>query len=799
MIPAPVATICFHCGADCEDDFIKADDKVFCCEGCSSVYQILHRSSLDQYYCQTEKPGNKIALSSTRFFPILDDKREAAKFISYEDESILKVSFFLPEIHCASCIWLLEHLYKINPGINHSAVNFTEKKIYLALDPALIQVRGAAELLASLGYEPQIETGASEPGSSKSKRFLVYTGIAGFAFANIMLLSFPEYLGLKPESNFLLSNYFRYINLILSLPVIFIAYKIFFLNAFKSLRRGIINIDAPVSLAIIVTFLRSVYEILSKTGSGFLDSMSGIVFFMLIGRYLQQKTFASLRFNRKLKSFFPITVEVVKDKNKTISTNIHEVEAGWTLYVRRGEILPVDGEILDGNSQIDYSFITGESRPIDLYPGKQVFAGGRLLSNAVSLKVLKSFSTSDFTQLWNNEVFQKEQSNQWTWTDRVGTYFSILVLIVAVISMAYWFPTNSDLAWNALTSVLIIACPCALLLSSSYTSGFITQLFARNGFFVKNAEIIDQLTKIDHVVFDKTGTLTAPGEYLVTLIYQDWIVEERDAALSLIKQSMHPLSQAISKFEKHYSILPVSSWKEIQGQGIEGWAGDRHIKIGNASFTGHIAKRTDQTEVFINMDGNLKAHYVISTEFRQGISDMLSRLPKYKISLLSGDTRSLKSEIIKLVPDRMSCTFEQSPQDKLNYIKALQGKGDHVMMVGDGLNDAGALKQSDLGVAVVDHYHSFAPACDIILSSSRIVHLDHYIKASKKAKVLIWIAFLYALIYNIIGLYYAVGAKLHPMIAAILMPLSSLGVIVIAYIGSNLICKRLDREQGGLI
>lgn len=788
------SVVCYHCGADCDHQAVQSEGKDFCCEGCSTVYQILHGKGMDQYYCLNVTPGNKIRDVRNKFFPVLDQEAEMDKFITFRDEHIIKVTLFLPNMHCSSCIWLLEHLNKMQDGIIHSAVNFMEKNIYLTLDTTKITLRKTAEFLTTLGYEPQLDQ--ETKGKSQyvlNKKYFIYIGTAGFAFANIMMMSFPEYLGLQLKSEASIAHYFRYLNLALSLPVLYIAYQAFFIKAYKSIVNKYINIDAPVSLAILVTFIRSVYEIISGTGAGYLDSMSGIVFFMIIGRYFQERTFTTLRFNRKLNAFFPITVEVVHHDH-TVATTVQEVKIGDTLFIRRGEIIPVDGEVTTGNSQIDYSYITGESRPIDIFNGKYVFAGGRLLGNSIYVNVLKSFSQSDFTQMWNNEAFKKEEVEHMNWTDKIGMYFTIVVLFVALLSWMYWLGIDQGKAWNALTAVLIVACPCALLLSSSYTLGFMSRLFAQYGLFVKNTGVIDKMAAMNSLIFDKTGTLTSDA-YQVKEIYADWSEEEKLAATSLMRQSMHPLSQAILRNTASALARPIQSWKEIKGQGIEGWISDYHVRIGSAGFTGNLALLQGGSEVFININGNLKAHYSIQSAFKEGALSMLSRLRGYTLTLLSGDTSEMKNELSKLLPEDMPVYMAQSPQDKLNFVKSLQLKGHHVMMIGDGLNDAGALRQSDIGVAVVNHLHSFAPACDVILDSQRVGELDRFLNAARSARNLIKVGFLYAVLYNCIGLYFAVSASLLPMVAAILMPLSSLGVILISFIGAKWICSPLIKMK----
>ncbi|HAK12312.1 MAG TPA: heavy metal translocating P-type ATPase, partial [Chitinophagaceae bacterium] len=285
-------TSCYHCGEDCGTAPIHAHEKAFCCEGCKMVFEILNKSGMCDYYTISNNPGNsqKIKVREGKF-AFLDDAGIKQSLTSFQDEQQTHVTFYLPQMHCSSCLWLLENLHRINPYIISSKVNFTRKEAEIVFVHTDMSMRQVAELLTSIGYEPYI----SLQNLSKRKNFfdkskIFKLGVAGFCFANIMLMSFPEYLGIDTKEQHLV-NLFRYLNLALSLPVFFYSATEFYSSAWKSLKHRFLNIDAPIVLAIWVTFGRSLYEVLSNTGSGYFDSMSGIVFFMLVGRVLQDKTY----------------------------------------------------------------------------------------------------------------------------------------------------------------------------------------------------------------------------------------------------------------------------------------------------------------------------------------------------------------------------------------------------------------------------------------------------------------------------------------------------------------------------
>ncbi len=782
-----IKSVCFHCGEDCQSEDICLGEKHFCCNGCKSVFSILNQHELEGYYCLNETPGSTVHAIHETKFQFLDDETIVAKIISFRNEKQTQLMFYLPQIHCSSCLWLLENLHKLHDGIISSQVNFNDKKVSISFHHKIISLRRVAELLTSIGYEPHItmqdyEQQEKTPANRSAK---IKLGIAGFCFANIMLISFPEYLGLEFNDNPTLSAFFRYCNLALSIPVFFYCAQEFFVNAWSSIRQRFLNIDAPIALAITITFIRSIYEITTNAGPGYLDSMSGIVFFMLIGRSLQHKTFTTLKFNRDYTSYFPISVSTMYqgvEKNK----KIQDVIAGDVLKLHHQEIVPVDCFLSSKTAEIDYSFVTGENESTLVSTGEIIYAGGKILNASIEVLAIKPFSQNSFTALWNNQVFKDADVKTASFVDAISKYFSAALLLIAGTSFIYWQFTDPAQAWNALTAVLIVACPCTLLLASSYTYGFMIELFSKEGMFVRNTDIINKLNNIDHLVFDKTGTLSEINKQEITLISSTCNEDDIHAVLSMMSHSSHPLSKVISH---HFGFLPkkeIPHLKEIAGHGLEAWFEEQHIKIGSASFTG-VPELKNQvgSVVYFSIDGARSGHCVVANVMKSGVNELVQKLKGYKMSLLSGDNASSYEQMHHLFPEGSTILFHQSPQQKLDYIKSLQEKGQKVLMIGDGINDAGALKQSDVGISVVGDNFSFSPASDAILNTQKTADLFRFIRSANAVKKLIIGTFLYSLLYNIIGLSIAVSAHMKPVIAAILMPASSISVILIAYLGTT--------------
>ncbi|WP_428742120.1 heavy metal translocating P-type ATPase [Tenacibaculum sp.] len=789
------STICFHCGNECDTKTITVQDKSFCCNGCKTVYEIFSENNLTCYYDFQNNPG-AIPEEIHGKYDFLENESIIEKLLEFNDGNVQVVNLYIPHIHCSSCIWVLENLHKLQSNVSSSQVNFPKKTVRVTYNSEKTSLKEIVLLLSSIGYEPYISLEDYEAGKKKVDRSLIYKlGIAGFAFGNVMFLSFPEYFEV---SEFWLEQYknvFRWLMFAFSLPVVFYAGIDYFISAYKGLRSKILNIDVPIALGILVLFVRSTAEIIFDLGTGFFDSLTGLVFFLLLGKFFQQKTYNFLSFERDYKSYFPIAVTRITSDKKEENTQIYEIKKGDRLLIRNQELIPVDGILINGNAQIDYSFVTGEEIPVNKQSGDKLFAGGKQLSGSIEMEVLASVSQSYLTQLWSNDVFQKDKNSSFkTLTDKISKNFTIIVLSIALLSTVFWLYYDSSKALNVFTSVLIIACPCAIALAGPFTLGNMLRIFGRKKFYLKNATVVEQLAAVNSVIFDKTGTLTTNKDNTITYEGEALNTIQKSILKSSLRSSNHPLSRMLYASLVEEKMLSIEKYKELVGKGIEVSYQEIKLKIGSSSFVRNAKEQTNlDTSVHISVNDEYKGKYIFKNAYRKGVEDLFSNLQKkYELSVVSGDNEGEKEFLEELLPKQTKFLFNQKPQDKLHYVEELQERGRSVLMIGDGLNDAGALAQSNVGVAISENINVFSPACDVILDATKFNQIANYIKASKKAIQIIKYCFLLSLMYNIVGLYFAVTGQLMPVIAAILMPLSSISVVVFTTIATNMLGRKIN-------
>lgn len=770
--------VCDHCG----DDVIGVnrytiDSKSFCCAGCKTVYQLLEEHDLGAFYELEDRSGVKPKETQAHKYDFLEVPEIRRKFVEFEDDDYVKILLYLPEIHCSSCIYLLENLARILPGVTSSMVDFVKKEALITFRKEELKLAELAHFLDKIGYAPNFGNRADE-SKRIDKVFFYKLGVAGFAFGSIMLWALPAYskAGID-DVNF--RSFMAYLSLAVSIPVLLFSARDYFISAFKAIRSKNLNLDVPIAIGITALFLQSTYTILVEGSAGYMDSFAGFVFFLLIGKWFQNRTYRSLSFERDYTSYFPVAVtRINSDKSEEI-VEIEKIEVGQTILIRNEEVIPCDSILRSDTAKIDYSFVTGEAKPVYKKKGDFIYAGGKLLGQKVVLKADRPSQRSLLTQLWNDVKVEKEETNRFKFQDVVSRYFLLVLFIIATLAMIAWMFIDSSRVTEIVVAVLIVACPCALALSSPFTFGNTMRVMGRKGLYLKNSTVVERMDEITDVVFDKTGTLTESRRLRVEHEGPGLTDEEAKMIFSLANSSTHPLSRAVVQFFRDQNLIgehEIKDFAEESGKGLFGSIEGIQVKLGSHHFVFSEKKISNDTETYYQI-GEKTGRFVFHSELRSGIKEMIDNLSDYTVHVLSGDMDKDKELMENLLGSSSNIHFNQGPDDKLRYIQKLQSEGKKVLMVGDGLNDSGGLEAAHVGIAVSEDVFRFAPSSDGIIEAGELRKLGSFLRLGKYAQRVLRITFAFSISYNSTGITFAVLGLLTPLVAAILMPLSSITVV----------------------
>jgi Cu+-exporting ATPase len=756
---------CAYCGDACEQkEAIQLNQKWFCCFGCATLDGVV--DGLADQVGEVELKYRQLDL------PELFNK-----VVDFKNDSVYSIQISLPNIHCSSCIELLEDLPNLLDGVVRSEVNFEHKRCRVTakrtLDLSLL-----AQTLDYIGYPPQISVAqkAREEERMNKKKALFKLAVAGFCFGNIMLFAMPHYFGMVLNNEVFFTRLFSGLSIVLSIPVLLYSGREYLTSAYKALSAGKAHLNIPIAIGMISLFGWSLYEILSGAGSGYLDSLAGLVFFLLIGKWFQSTVYDEVNYRRDLEEFIPMVVRT-KAGASWEWKKLEDLETGDRIQVMGGEVVPVRAEVVNGVAEINYAFITGESDTVTVLPGKEVYAGGSQTGGTIELEIKEKPSLQQLWSTWSSGSPEKEMEDHWT--QHLSKHFTIAVLSIASLSLITWAFIDPSRAIFVFSAVLIVACPCALALSAPFTYGNVSRVFSSNGFFLKQASSVGVLSRLNHLVFDKTGTLTRSGDLRV--FFTGTLNEEEESRVqSLCLQSTHPHSRAISHQLKSDSApLNVSDFQNIPGQGITGRVDGSALQLGSAEFVGQPEISGSGSHVHLVMNGKYKGYFTITPQYRPRLQTVLTRLGQWvNLSVFSGDNDSAKSYLQSLYAGFHKIRFYMKPEEKSEAIQQLTSRG-VVAMVGDGMNDSSAIQQGDIGIAITETLNGFYPTSDAVLLGDSFEKLPAFVELGKYSKRVLKVSLIFSLLYNLTGLAFAVTGNLTPVIAAILMPLSSVSVVVL--------------------
>ncbi len=772
-----VRTNCFHCGDLCANEHRVHDGKDFCCQGCAVVYDLLNEAGLCTYYELERQPGVKQAdAPEAQRLELFALEEVRSKLVEFSEDGITRVRLHVPQMHCSSCIWLLENLSKVDPAILRSRVSFADKELTITFREQRLPLPQLVKLLRRIGYGPQVTAGGRR-GGEVPRMLLVRLGVAGFIFGNTMLFAIPEYLGADTEAG--LKTGFQWLTVLFSIPVVFFLSTDFFRSAWAGIRSRTVNIDQPIALGIMALWVRSLHDVVTGAGPGYFDSLAGLLFFLLIGRWYQAHTYRALRFDRALEDFLPLVV-LRRTGQEEEPVKVADLKPGDRIIVREQELVPVDAILRAGTGHIDNSFITGEPLPATKHIGDTIKAGGRQRGGVIELEVLRSFADSRLKKLWAEQGTMQERPAMPRLIDALARRFTVAVLLISLGAGLYWWGKDPAQVWPVVTAVLIVACPCALALSMPFAYGHTVRLMGKRGLFLRGTEVVERMSRIDTVVFDKTGTLTAREAHRVGWQGRPLSAPEQALVHAAARSSTHPLSAVVAQHARSFAIdgMAGGEVKEVPGQGITAQVGLHTIRLGSAAFCGTTGQErtTGEAHVHVAIDGKHLGLFRIQKQARTGIGATVGQLRRHhRTALLTGDSEvnAALSGAFASGDVRTRC----SPLDKQLAIQQQQEHGHRVLMVGDGLNDAGALAQADVGITVTETSAALTPASDAIMDATALHRLPGFLTLSRRAHRIVVASLAISLCYNITGVSLAVAGHMTPLIAAILMPVSSVTVV----------------------
>lgn len=793
---------CNHCHLSFDEKImIKENDLNFCCSGCQNVYHILKSENLDSFY---EKLGNK-----TISAPLQVSNDDLAKFDSENflnnyttltKDGFTQIDLILEGIHCAACVWLNEKILYDTKGVVEANINFTTNKARVIFNSDILKLSQIIQKIRSIGYNAYAyDSSVADKEATKAKQdYFVRMMVAVVCTMNIMMLSVAKYTGFFTGMSNEVKHMIHLAEFLLTTPVLFFSGFVFYKGAFYGIKNRMVNMDLLVCTGATMTYIYSLTVLFGAKGESYFDSVSMIITFVLVGKYLEvigKKSAVDTL--DKIKSTLPLEAVIIKDgKKETKALNL--VKVGDIVELKIGEKVPVDGKITFGSATFDESSLTGESIPIYKKEGDTLYSGTIILDSTILFEVTKDFKNSTFSSivtLLEDSLNSKPKIQ--TLANKLSRGFSLTILTIAFVTFLVWYYLGVDLGFYfkgtnqfersfiTAVSVVVIACPCALALATPMASLVGISELAKKSLLFKEAKFIETLANADVVVFDKTGTLTK-GELEVSSA--KFFKESKDSLnllFSLLDSSTHPVSKAVKKYIiENYKVehLILEDIKNIEAKGLSARYENSELLGGNEAllkdFGINFEFNSKTTQYIFAQDKKIVASFELKDEIKDDAKELIDYLKEQNIQIvmLTGDNNFVASNVAKeLGITNHRASF--SPQDKADFIKELKNSGKTVVMVGDGVNDSVALSFSDVAIAMGNSADISMMVSDIVLLSSKLKSLKDAFIISKKTYKHIKQNLSFSLFYNAITIPIAMAGFIIPLFAALSMSLSSLVVV----------------------
>jgi len=796
---------CAHCGLPSPRPRDESEP-AFCCNGCRGAWQLIHGWGLEDFYALRDcDPNETFAEKNKRSFEDLDDPKlllpsEVKRVSGPDGISLAKVRLSISGLHCAACSWLIEQTPNHVIGWYSAEVQMHSRSVELVYDPSLIRLSELGQLLDRIGYRvrPYDQSSERDASDRESRQLLVEVAIAGFCAANAMWIAIALYAGTFTGIADSHRELLRLVGVGLGAFAVLVPGRLFLRGAWASLRMRIPHMDLPVAVGLLAGLIASIYGLFAPTSEIYFDSIATLVFFLLVGRWIQlRQQHSAGRSIAALLNLTPAAATRVDENDVMVRVPVREIVLGDVVKVGPGESIPVDGVVTHGESYVDRSLLTGESRPIAIGIRDKVEAGTENLESDIfvcTTAIGEQTRLGELSQSVASAAASKTPIVQLA--NRIGGWFVCIILSLAAMTAVVWWQIDSSVALSHSVALLIVACPCALALATPLAIAVAVGRLAERRILVRSGDSIEQLSKPGTIFFDKTGTLTQ-GRMQVT----DWLGDEETLCIAARVEANigHPIARAIVEYAKANSGMTIQNQTTVAnvvnrvGNGVEAEVDQSLYKIGSVKWLlGEAVERSSaqkakvdsilksgSTPIVVLRDSELVAVLGVSDPLRSEAVEVIQKLrsAQWKVLILSGDHQAIVRYVAaKLGVSEEHALGEQTPEQKLSAIQNAKGNGP-VVMVGDGVNDAAALAAADVGVALRGGANASLAAAPVLIGNSHLGGVVTLITSAKRTVRCIRDNFIVSISYNAIAAVLAMTGVISPLIAAVLMPISSLTVL----------------------
>lgn len=778
-------TACYHCGQPTNPNMplsatVLGQPRPMCCPGCQAVAQAITANGLEDYYqfrTQPADPASPADAALMARLAVYDDPQVQSEFVISDGPSA-EIQLTLEGISCAACGWLIEKQLTRMTGVQQVAVNVSQRRAWIRWQAQALNLSQILQELQRIGYQgyPFQPDKHEAAFAAEHKRYLKKLGLAGLMTMQVMMLMAATYFDPLDNMTDQMQGYLHWISLVLTTPVVFYAGSVFYTGALRALSARQVNMDVPISLAIGLTYTGGAYATVSGQGPVYFESICMFIFLLLLSRFAEHRSRQhAMHTSANMLKYIPVTATVV-DGDTLHAVPARQLVCGQRVRVRAGETIPVDGHIVTGSAEVNESMLTGEFAPVAKQAGDAVFGGSVCIDNRLDIEVgqpLKHSLVSQIVQLQAKAMANRPRLAQQA--DQLAQYFVCAVLVLAACTFSYWhWACQPDAIWIAV-AVLVATCPCALGLATPTALSCAMSSLNRLGVLIKQADVLETLTRCQRLVLDKTGTLTE-GRYSIE---QHWLAPKADPshiaqlAASLEAGSEHPIAAVFTAS----SLLPVDDFCVHPGQGVAGTIDGKAYRMGTPAFAGVYQATPFEPSVVLSCDGTPLAAWLLQDSLKDGVAEVLGTTSPLHLTILSGDTHASVQHIARQlhIDDFFS---RHTPAQKLTRVSQWQAERQRLIMVGDGINDAPVMAQADVAISVGNATDIARSAADIVLLTPSLRALPVLLRQAQRTTAIIRQNLGWALGYNALVLPLAMTGMLSPWMAVLGMSFSSIIVVV---------------------